>query len=56
MPNTDKPIDKVIKDTETIKQDIEQINRMVLTMKSDIAFIKKYIKEKKEREENKWFY
>tara|TARA_R100000329_G_scaffold151181_1_gene146265 strand:- start:144 stop:314 length:171 start_codon:yes stop_codon:yes gene_type:complete len=56
MPKTDKPIDKVIRDTEIIKQDIEQINRMVLTIKSDIAFIKKYIQEKKERDANKWFY
>jgi hypothetical protein len=56
MPTTDKPIDKVIKDTETIKQDIEQINRMVLTIKSDIAFIKKYIQEKKEREAGKWLF
>ena len=38
MPHQEKPV-------ETIKRDIEQLNRMILAIKKDIEEIKKIIKE-----------
>lgn len=45
-----KPIDQVSNDIKVLMTDIEQINRMIITIKNDISFIKKYIQDKKQKE------
>ena len=52
MPHQEKPV-------ETIKRDIEQLNRMILAIKKDIEEIKKIIKEdvdEKLEARKGWFY
>mgnify|MGYP003122190317 CR=1 FL=1 len=39
-----------------IQNDISQLQGDINTIKADIQFIKEYIINKKEREDNKWFY
>ena len=45
-----KPIDQVSCDIKVLMTDIEQINRMIISIKNDISFIKKYIQDKKQKE------
>tara|TARA_Y100000114_G_scaffold155071_1_gene178416 strand:- start:506 stop:664 length:159 start_codon:yes stop_codon:yes gene_type:complete len=52
MPHQEKPI-------ETIKRDIEQLNRMIVAIKTDIEEIKKMIKQDvdyKMEARKGWFY
>ncbi len=56
MPYDKKPV-------EVIQRDIEQLNRMIITLrrvfdelKGDIKFIKDYIAEQKELSNKGWFY
>lgn len=52
MPHQEKPV-------ETIKRDIEQLNRMIVAIKTDIEDIKKMIKQDRDdkMEARKgWFY
>lgn len=52
MPHQEKPV-------ETIKRDIEQLNRMIVAIKTDIEEIKKMIKQDRDykMEARKgWFY
>ena len=52
MPHQEKPV-------ETIKRDIEQLNRMIVAIKKDIEEIKKIIKEdvdEKLEARKGWFY
>ena len=52
MPHLEKPV-------ETIKRDIEQLNRMLVAIKTDIEDIKKMIKQDRDdkMEARKgWFY
>jgi hypothetical protein len=52
MPHQEKPV-------ETIKRDIEQLNRMIVAIKTDIAEIKKMLKEDRDEKmeaRKGWFY
>ena len=39
-----------------LEQDIAVLGEEVRQIKEVLSFIQEYIKQKKEREENKWFY
>tara|TARA_R110001632_G_scaffold50709_2_gene126600 strand:- start:1425 stop:1616 length:192 start_codon:yes stop_codon:yes gene_type:complete len=52
-------ISPIVSNTAILKRielDILVIKRDVEVIKTDLSFIKDYIENKKEREENKWFY
>jgi hypothetical protein len=54
-----RPIKKLGDDIDIIKTDIEVINCMLIEIKRETQFIKKYIIEKKEEEYNNsksWFF
>tara|TARA_R100000541_G_scaffold44870_1_gene51908 strand:+ start:226 stop:417 length:192 start_codon:yes stop_codon:yes gene_type:complete len=52
-------INPIVNNTAILKRielDILLIKRDVDVIKTDLSFIKDYIENKKEREQNKWFY
>ena len=59
----EKPIDKANNTLSIIQTDIEQLNRMIVSIKADIQTIKLYINKKQDKEREKqrlknsgWFY
>lgn len=59
----EKPIDKANNTLSIIQTDIEQLNRMIVSIKADIQTIKLYINKKQDKDREKqrlknsgWFY
>lgn len=59
----EKPIDKVKDTMDVIQADIEQLNRMVISIKDDLTAIKTYVKKQQEKQRQEelyskrgWFY
>tara|TARA_R100000655_G_scaffold68757_1_gene106990 strand:+ start:929 stop:1111 length:183 start_codon:yes stop_codon:yes gene_type:complete len=59
----EKPIEKVKDTMDVIQADIEQLNRMIVSIKDDLTAIKTYVKKQQEKQRQEelyskrgWFY